>query len=86
MDVDRNTGNGFLFDVFDASGLLWAIEQAMNFYSLPSETKARQIARVMRTSATEFTHDRTARAYTELYEKMLKRPLIPKSDSVPTEV
>jgi hypothetical protein len=41
---------------------------------------------VMRTSATEFTHDRTARAYTELYEKMLKRPLIPKSDSVPTEV
>ncbi len=86
MDVDRNTGNGFLFDVFDASGLQWAIEQAMNFYSLPSETKARQIARVMRTSATEFTHDRTARAYTELYEKMLNRPLIPKSDSVPAEV
>ena len=86
MDVDRNTGNGFLFEDFDAPGLLWAIEQAMSFYGLPSETKARQIARVMRTSAAEFTHDRTARAYTELYEKMLKRPLIPKSDSVPAEV
>jgi starch synthase len=86
MDVDRNTGNGFLFEDFDAPGLLWAIEQAMNFYSLPSETKAQQITRVMRTSAAEFTHDRTARAYTELYEKMLNRPLIPKSDSVPAEV
>jgi glycogen synthase len=57
----------------------------MSFYGLPSEAKARQIARVMKTSAAEFTHDRTARAYTELYEKMLKRPLIPKSDSVPAE-
>jgi starch synthase len=86
MDIDRNTGNGFLFEDFDAPGLLWAIEQAMNFYGLPSETKARQIARVMKTSAAEFTHDRTARAYTELYEKMLNRPLIPKSDPVPAEV
>jgi glycogen synthase len=86
MDVDRNTGNGFLFEVFVAPGLLWAIEQAMIFYSLPSETKDQQIARVMRTSAAEFTHDRTARAYTELYEKMLKRPLIPKSDFVPAKV
>ena len=86
LDIDRNTGNGFLFEDFDAPGLLWAIEQAMDFYGLPSETKARQITRVMRTSAAEFTHDRTARAYTELYEKMLKRPLIPKSGTVPAEV
>jgi starch synthase/alpha-amylase len=83
MDVDRNSGNGFLFEVFDAPGLLWAIDQAMNFYSLPSETKAQQIARVMRASAAEFTYDRTARAYRNLYEKMLNRPLIPKSNSVP---
>ncbi|MFZ0611216.1 MAG: glycogen/starch synthase [Desulfobacterales bacterium] len=80
MDLDRDTGNGFLFEVFDAPGLLWAIEQAMKFYGRPADVKARQIARVMTASAAEFTHDRTARAYTELYEKMLNRPLIVEKD------
>jgi starch synthase/alpha-amylase len=86
MDVARNRGNGFLFEVFDAPGLLWAVEQAMKFYGLPPRTRARQIARVMRESASEFTHDRTARAYTKLYEKMLNRPLILESDALPVAV
>lgn len=34
LNVDKNTGNGFLFKTFDSGGLLWAIDQAMAFYNL----------------------------------------------------
>ena len=76
MDVGRGIGNGFLFEVFDAYGLFWAIDQAMSFYALAPEVKNPQIARVMSESAVMFNHEVTARRYIELYEKMLQRPLI----------
>ena len=76
LNVTSNTGNGFLFKYHDASGLLWAIGQAMDFYNLPGVIKARQIKRIMQESSANFTHARTARQYIELYEKMLQRPLI----------
>jgi starch synthase/alpha-amylase len=76
LDVDKNTGNGFLFETFDASGLYWAIEQAMAFYNLPPKVKTKQIRRIMAESQVTFTHANTARQYIKLYEKMLQRPLI----------
>ena len=76
MNVSKNTGNGFLFETFDANGLFWAIEQAMDFYSLPQKTKTKQIERIMTESMVTFTYENTARQYIKLYEKMLKRPLI----------
>jgi starch synthase/alpha-amylase len=76
MDIEGNGGNGFLFNVFDSNGLMWAIHEAMKFYALPQDVKARQISRVMKAGAADFTHENTARAYIDLYEKMLKRPLI----------
>lgn len=91
MNVEGNRGNGFIFTVFDPNGLLWAIHEAMKFYRLPQEVKAHQIARVMATSAAAFTHENTAHAYIDLYERMLKRPLInapapaPSAPSTPAE-
>jgi starch synthase/alpha-amylase len=76
LDVDQNTGNGFLFDIFDAQGLYWAIEQAMAFYDSPRAVKATQIERIMTQSMDQFTHAETARQYIALYEQMLQRPLI----------
>ena len=76
LNVENNSGNGFLFKTFDGNGLFYAINQAMNFFNLPNRTKAKQIKRVMAESAAQFTHAATARQYIELYEKMLKRPLI----------
>ncbi|MBW2558346.1 MAG: glycogen/starch synthase [Deltaproteobacteria bacterium] len=76
MDVDKDGGNGFLFNVYDSTGLLWAIEEAMNFYNLPQGVKARQIERIMTESTAAFNHAVTARQYVDLYEKMLERPLI----------
>jgi starch synthase/alpha-amylase len=78
LDVDQNTGNGFLFKNFDANGLFWATQQAMNFYSLPAKIKNKQIRRIMKDSAKTYTHANTARLYIDLYEKMLQRPLINK--------
>ncbi len=76
MDASGNTGNGFLFEIFDAPGLSWAIDQAMNFYQLPAGTKDRQIKRIMQQSTARFNHSVTAGQYIDLYEKMLQRPLI----------
>jgi starch synthase/alpha-amylase len=76
LDVAKDKGNGFLFKNFDASGLFWAIEQAMDFYNSPQNIKAKQIRRIMNESAATFTYANTARQYIDLYEKMLQRPLI----------
>ncbi len=76
LNVDADTGNGFLFEVFDSQGLFWAIEQAMDFHRLPAKVREAQISRIMLQSQETFTHAVTARRYIELYEKMLERPLI----------
>jgi starch synthase/alpha-amylase len=81
LDVDKNAGNGFLFETYDADGLFWAIEQAMEFYNLPQKVKTKQIKRIMTESQVTFTHANTARQYIKLYEKMLQRPLVVENGS-----
>jgi starch synthase/alpha-amylase len=76
LDATANTGNGFLFKTFDSNGLFWAIEEAMKFYALPAQLRARQIKRIMTESAETFTYAQSARQYIDLYEKMLQRPLV----------
>jgi len=76
IDVERNTGNGFLFETYNAAGLYWAVTRAMDFYGRPDDQKHAQIERVMQQGAASFNHANTARAYIDLYEKMLKRPLV----------
>jgi starch synthase/alpha-amylase len=80
LNVDNNRGNGFLFKTYDSAGLYWAIQQAMGFYRLPLEIRKRQIQRIMKESATTFTHAVTARNYIKLYETMLQRPLVIRQD------
>jgi starch synthase/alpha-amylase len=74
--VGNDSGNGFLFETYDANGLWWAIKEAMNFYRLSPEIKQRQVKRIMEESSKTFNHDVTARQYIALYERMLQRPLI----------
>jgi starch synthase/alpha-amylase len=83
LDIEENSGNGFLFETYDANGLFWAIEQAMTFYRLPEKVKADQIERIMTESAARFTHAETARQYIKLYEKMLQRPLVVDENAPP---
>lgn len=75
LDLEKNTGNGFVFKHHDSKGLWWAIEQAIRFYEMPAIVKNPQIKRIMIQSAKSFNHDVTAQRYIDLYEKMLDRPL-----------
>jgi starch synthase/alpha-amylase len=76
LDVNANTGSGFLFRDHDSNGLWWAIERAMEFYNAPSEIKRSHIEQIMKKSAAMFNYYVTAKKYIELYEKMVRRPLI----------
>jgi starch synthase/alpha-amylase len=83
MDLDNNTGNGFLFNTFDRGGLSWAIDQAMQFYLLPAKEKEKQVRRIMMQGAATFNHKVTAQNYINLYEKMLQRPLVNRQNTEP---
>lgn len=76
LDVEKNAGNGFLFETFDPGGLFWAIDQAMGFYNMPAKKRAVQVKRIMTRGAETFNHSVTAQRYMDLYEKMLERPLL----------
>lgn len=76
LDVQGETGSGFVFKVFDSSGLRWAVDQAMEFHALPAEVRETAIGRVMAEAADTFTHDVTASRYIDIYESMLQRPLV----------
>ena len=76
LDVEKNSGNGFLFETFDSGGLFWAIDQAMGFYNMPAKKRAVQVKRIMTQGEETFNHSVTAQRYMDLYEKMLERPLL----------
>ena len=76
LDVQAHAGNGFVFETYDAGGLRWAIDRAMDFYRLPAETRAAEVERVMLESARTFNHEACARQYIDLYEKMIRRPVV----------
>lgn len=76
LDAEKGSGSGFLFDIYDADGLMWAVDRAMDFYRLPDELREKQVSRIMRHALATFTHSVNARHYIELYEKMLERPLL----------
>jgi len=76
LNLENNSGNGILFETYDPQGLMWAIDQAINFYNLPQKIKETQISRIMKESLASFNHPVTAKHYIDLYEKMLQRPFI----------
>lgn len=76
LQPELDEGNGFAFEVYDTQGFRWAIDEAMAFYKRPAEERERQIARVMREGKERFNYETTARQYFDIYEKMLRRPLI----------
>ncbi|WP_319408576.1 glycogen/starch synthase [uncultured Desulfosarcina sp.] len=74
LDVESNRGTGFLFEHFDASGFLWAIDQAMAFYGRPRDTRSSQVQRIMTDSLARFDAGETARRGIGLYARVLGCP------------
>ena len=68
---DCSMGNGFRFQYYSPSGLRWGIDEAIGFYRRSFEQKEQTLKRIMVESAERFNHNTTARAYIDLYEKML---------------
>ncbi len=76
LDVHGDTGNGFVFETYEASGLRWAVEQALAFFRRPAAERERQLRRVMTESLASFNHAVTAQRYIDIYEEMLQRPIV----------
>jgi len=76
LQVEKNKGNGFVFNVYGSDGLQWAIDEAMRFFELAPNIKEKQISRIMQEGTENFNHSVTAKKYFDIYERMLHRPLI----------
>ena len=76
LSLEHSSGNGFLFKTYDSGGLFWAIQQAMTFYRMPSHDRSRQISRIMTESAETFNYKVAARHYMDLYQKLLRHPVV----------
>ena len=76
LDAANHRGNGFIFDTYDANGLFWAMDRAMDFWRMPRDLRDAEITRIMAESLHRFNHEACAQRYIELYEKMLNRPLV----------
>lgn len=83
LSVDGSTGNGFVFDHYDGAGMVWALDQAMRFYCEPPEVRRIVIERIMNEAAARFDHETMGRAYLELYEKILARPIVERERQAP---
>jgi glycogen synthase len=75
LNVDAETGNGFLFNIFDAAGLRWAIDSAIQFHRLPADIREAHLQRIMRDAKTRFNHNATAAEYIRRYEEVLGQPI-----------
>lgn len=83
LNVEKNEGNGFPFEVYDSAGLSWAIDEAMAFYRLPSEVREQQVKRIMIDAKQRFNHKACAAEYIKIYEEMLRVPLAQMFDAEP---
>jgi starch synthase len=63
------TGNGFRFDDYLASGLMWAINEALSVY----ENSDMMAAAVKNAMSCDYSWDSSARKYIELYKKIIKK-------------
>ncbi|QJE95490.1 glycogen synthase [Luteolibacter luteus] len=72
LKQEEGTGNGFLFEYFNADGLRWAVGEALNFFHQPQAERTAQLARVMREATARFNHEATAADYIRRYEEMLQ--------------
>ena len=75
LEPTANRGTGFLFKHFDATGFLWAIDQAMAFYRQHREFRSSQVQRIMTDSLVRFDPGETAHRITDLYTRILGRSM-----------
>jgi starch synthase len=71
LDATRAKGNGFAFTPHTSTALAAAIADAVTFYREPEDVRRAVLQRVMRESLEQFSLANTAKAYIEVYEKLI---------------
>ena len=66
FDPQTGTGNGFLFEDYLASGLMWAINEALDVYGTPSWEVL-----VKNAMAGDYSWDKAAEKYMDMYRRIL---------------
>jgi len=74
---ERGTGSGFTFSLYTPKALLGAVQDALDLYRQPS-IWMRLIQEGMKT---DFSWDRSARLYLDLFQLLLSRPPLPRPTS-----
>lgn len=80
LDATRTSGNGFVFGPHTPAALSVAIAEAVAFFREPEPVRRATLQRVMTESLERFTLANTARAYIDVYEKLIAEipgPLAP---------
>jgi starch synthase len=72
LHSDRNTGNGFSFDICNSESLRWAIDQAIQFHIRPMPERNRNITRIMKHATEEPSSTKMVEQYLELYRGLLQ--------------
>ena len=72
FNAETKTGNGFLFGKYEAGDFIAAIDLALDHYEHKDEWNA-LVRNAMKAS---FSWDKSARAYRDLYQKLVRAPLI----------
>lgn len=68
-DGEHGTGTGFRFDTADGTGLLWAVDQALGAF----RHRDAWTALMRRAMAQDFSWERPARAYADLYRRAMEK-------------
>lgn len=76
LNIEEDTGNGFVFNDYVPDALWWACNEAMKFYALPAEKREAIIQRVMRQARNTFNLERTTIEYVKIYERLLGEKLL----------
>jgi len=68
-DDAKGTGTGFRFDTADGTGLMWAVDQALAAFRQRDDWTAL----MRRAMARDFSWERSARAYVDLYRRAMEK-------------
>ncbi|MBN2341494.1 MAG: glycogen/starch synthase [Deltaproteobacteria bacterium] len=76
LNIEADTGNGFVFNDYVSDAFWWACSEAMVFWSKPEKRRHRILRRVMREGFDNFNLEKTTLEYVRVYEKLLGEKLV----------
>ena len=71
FDPETGKGNGFVFEDYDAGGLIWGVTQALKVYESGGETWEKVVRNAM---DSDHSWENSAKEYLKLYKRMMKNP------------